>query len=131
MPKNGHYRGGGVEKKLDLDVFLDRHICPTGGTECRKLGMFELEFTRFLEECHVPRVGTGPTALYVIEAELVEFLSYPHFGGNSERNTLCLRAVTQGGIVDQDSGWRWNQSSNEREFGNRPFVWFRSRKDRR
>ena len=66
--------------------------------------MLQVQFIRFLEKGHVSGVGPGPSALDIVDAELVELFGHAHFCAHGEGDTLTLRAISQGGVVYQYVG---------------------------
>jgi hypothetical protein len=57
---------------------------------------------RFGEKLDVLRIGPGPAALDVVDAEFVQPLGHAQFVLHAERNTRPLRAITQGRVVNGD-----------------------------
>ena len=64
--------------------------------------MLEFEVSRLFEEGHVPRVASRPTALDIVDSELVEFLRYAEFCADCEGHSFGLGSVPEGGVVNGD-----------------------------
>src|SRR5580704_19528331 len=55
-----------------------------------------------IEKRNILRIGSGPPALDILNPERIELFSDSNFVLHTERNTLGLRAVSQGCIIDHD-----------------------------
>jgi hypothetical protein len=91
-----------LHQRLDVAVVLRPHPGPPGGAERRDLGGLEHRVLHALEEAQVLRVGAGPAALDVVDAERVEALGDAHLVLHREGHALALGAVAEGGVVDLD-----------------------------
>ena len=69
-----------------------------GHAEGHELGV--LEFGRIGEEAVVGRIGAGPAALDVVDAQKVELARDRGLVGHGEVHALGLRAVSQGGVEE-------------------------------
>ena len=102
FPKNGNHRSGRVEEEFNLCILFNGSICPTSGTEGCNAGMGKLEFFRFLEKRHVPRITARPSAFNVIDPKLIKFFSNAHLGGYGKGNPFRLGAVAQSSVVNKN-----------------------------
>ena len=59
-----------------------------------------LSFLTSVKERGVARVGSRPSALDVVDAEIVEPLGDLQLVGDGERNVFGLASVAQSGVVD-------------------------------
>src|ERR1700720_1566003 len=55
-----------------------------------------------IEKRNILRIGSGPSALDILNPERIELFSDSNLVLNAERYTLGLRAVSQGCIIDHD-----------------------------
>src|SRR5699024_8175011 len=100
-------RGAGVDERGDLRILLHRDARLAGRAEGREPGVMQLELTGGAgEELRVPRDGTGPPALDVGDAELVEMPGDGELVGDRQREALLLGAVAQRGVVEVEGADR-------------------------
>ena len=71
--------------------------------EGHELGVLELG--RIGEEAVVGRIGAGPAALDVVDAQQVELARDRDLVGDGEVDALGLGAVSQGGVEEIERGW--------------------------
>ena len=73
-----------------------------------------LELRRIGEEAVVGRIGAGPAALDVIDAQQVELARDRHLVGHGEVDALRLRAVAQGRVEEVDAVGRAHGGAHHR-----------------
>src|SRR5690606_25457837 len=87
------------QDRLHVLVIFDGDAGPPRHAEGGEPGGLQVEALGHLEELGVLRIGTGPPALDVVEAELVEALANLDLVLNGERNSLALGPVPQRRVV--------------------------------
>ena len=110
LPDDAYRLGLRFEQIEHLRITLNRSAGPAGGAERGQGRGAEVEFgTRPLEKLAVLGVGAGPSALDVSDPEIVQQSGDPQLVGNGQRDAFLLRPVSQGGVVDFESGM-WHAS---------------------
>ena len=103
-PRRRARRNEGVQVGVGIRRIIGMMRAPERGD----FGMFQAIVGYLLEKRHVDRVGTGPAALDVVDAELVEAQGDLDFVGRGQVDVFGLRAVAQGRVVQDDllrHGW--------------------------
>ena len=96
-----HHARAAVAERGDQRVVGGAYAGPTGRPEGRELRVLEVELVLGPpEELGVLGVRTGPAALDVAHAEVVELLGDGELVGDGEVEPLLLRAVAQRRVVD-------------------------------
>ena len=95
-----HDRGAGLTQRGDESVVGRRTVRAPGGAERRERGVLQVELLRRQgEELGVLRVGAGPAALDVADAEVVEVARDVQLVLHGEVEPLLLRAVAHRRVV--------------------------------
>ena len=102
FPHDRDHRRLGVEQLAHLRIVLHLHAAAPRHAESCDLRVLPRTLGRLGKELDVLRIRTGPSALDVIDPELVEALGHAQLVLHTERNAGALRAITQGGIVNSD-----------------------------
>jgi hypothetical protein len=77
---------------------------PPRAAEYRQLRIAQLETRGGLKEFRVLGVRTGPSPFDVVDAKLVQLLSYVQFVHHRERDALTLGAVSKRSVVEINFG---------------------------
>ena len=99
----GHRRLGG-DQRAQVRILVRPVGAMAGRSERGQPGVSEGHAARGREELLVLRVGARPAALDVREAGLVEATRDLELVGQRQDEALALRAVAQGGVVQDDGG---------------------------
>src|SRR5438093_7645396 len=103
LADDGDHRRLGEETEAQVAVVGGLHARPAGRAEGRHLRMLETEAFDGAEELLVARVRAWPTALDVVEAEVVEALGDAELVLEREGDVLGLRPVAQRRVVELDA----------------------------
>src|SRR5947208_5867004 len=103
LADDGDHRRLGEETEAQVAVVGGLHARPAGRAEGRHLRMLESEAFDGAEELLVARVRAWPTALDVVEAEVVEALGDAELVLEREGDVLGLRPVAQRRVVELDA----------------------------
>jgi hypothetical protein len=102
---DAHRLGAGVEQVAQRRVVVDLALRPPGGAERDERRRLEAQLLgRAGEELDVLRVGAGPAALDVVDAEVVQLLGDAQLVLDRGRHALDLHAVAQRRVEDLDAG---------------------------
>src|SRR5947209_18080670 len=86
------------DQLAQVRVRLRRVAGEAGGPERGELGVLQLQVARTGEEFAVLRVRPRPSALDVVDAEVIEFLRNDELVVHGERDGFALRAVPEGRV---------------------------------
>ena len=102
FPDDGHRRSFGREKESNLRVRGGIDLRPAGAPKGANLRVAPLEMLGLVEERDILRIGSGPSALNIVNPKRIQLLRDPNLVVHTERNAFGLRAVSQGRIIDHD-----------------------------
>src|SRR5215469_16057211 len=99
-----HGRDGsfGAQQELKIAILGGADTGAAGGSEGSNLRVLELDFFHFAEEGGIAFVGTRPSALDVVEAEIIEMRGDFDLVADGQRDVLGLAAVAESRVVNLD-----------------------------
>ena len=104
LAEDGDDGGLGCDQQLDLRIIGGVGVGAAGGAEGRHARVLQVEFaTRARKELNILGVAAGPAAFNVVHAKLIQAARHLEFVIHGEIHAFALRAVTQGGVVQQRS----------------------------
>ena len=102
LAEDRHHRRAGFHQRAHVAVFLNRILGEPRGTESGETGVIEFEIGRAREEFFVLGIRSGPAALDVIDAQLIQFLGNGQLVLHRKGDGLALRSVAEGSVESED-----------------------------
>ena len=102
VPALAHQRshfGLGVEQRREIGVLRRVDIGVARAAESRQRGMAQPQRLSPLKELRVARIGSGPSPLDVMYAQLIQLSAHAELILHRQRYALALRAIPQRGVI--------------------------------